>query len=199
MPRQLSEAEVSAFRSEICRVAVEVVVARGYQAVTMREIARRLGCSAMTPYRYFANKSEIFAAVRAECVARFREWMEREAARAADVDDPIEVLRRMGRAYVAFALAEPRAYRLMFEVAELAPGAGAVPRAEAETWGMLLEAARSAVARGALKGDPEVVAHLFWAGFHGIVALHHSGRLQLGKTLDDLIEPTLDLLTGGQS
>jgi len=195
MPRLLTDDEVDEFRREICKVAVELFVDRGYEAVTMRQIARRLGCSAMTPYRYFANKAEIFEAVRAECTGRFGAWIEAEVARTAGVCDPIEVLRGLGRAYVGFALAEPRAYRMMFEVTGDQAQQSMIAQDE-RAWELFLAAARRAVEGGAIDGDPLVLAHLLWAEMHGIVALHQSGRLQLGKSLDDLIEPALDLLLG---
>ncbi len=198
MARELTEEEVIAFRAGLCRVAVDLFVERGYEAVTIREIARRLGCSAMTPYRYFANKAEIFDAVRSECFGRFGEWMQRESALHAPDLDPVERLRALGRSYVGFALAEPRAYRVMFEVERVDPSEFP-PARDLESWYPLLEAATAAVSAGALRGDPEVVAHLLWAALHGIVALHHANRLQLGKSLDDLVEPALSLLLGESS
>ncbi len=196
MSRELSEAEVEAFRAEVCKVAVELFVDRGYEAVTIREIARRVGCSAMTPYRYYANKAEIFDAVRSECFARFGEWVQREVAAFAPDLGPIERIRALGRCYIGFALVEPRAYRMMFEVERLEPTDGVYER-DLKPWYPLLDATRDAVAAGAIKGDVETLAHLFWACLHGIVALHHAGRLRLGRTLDDLVEPSLDLMLRG--
>lgn len=195
MPRELTEEEISSFRDRLSHVAVDLFTARGYEAVTVREIARRLGCSAMTPYRYFANKGEIFDAVRSECFARFAEWMRREIESFDPAMAPVERLRRLGRCYVRFALAEPRAYRMMFEVERLDPPE-VLPERDVESWQPLLEATRAAVASGEVEGDPEVLAHLYWAGLHGIVALHHAGRLKLGKTIDELIEPALDQFYG---
>lgn len=196
MPRELSPDEVASFRADLSRVAVDLFVERGYEAVTIREIARRIGCSAMTPYRYFANKAEIFDAVRSECFARFGQWIGREVERMPAGIDPLERLRVLGRCYVRFALAEPRAYRMMFEVERIEPTDDLDPR-DLESWYPLLDATRDAVAAGVIRGDPEVLAHLYWAGLHGIVALHHARRLQLGKSIDDLIEPALDLFLRG--
>lgn len=195
MPRELTEDEVDSFRARLSQVAVELFTARGYEAVTVREIARRLGCSAMTPYRYFANKGEIFDAVRSECFARFAESVRREVESFSDATPPLERLRRLGRCYVRFALAEPRAYRMMFEV-ERVDSPADLPERDVESWQPLLTATRAAVDSGVIDGDAEVLAHLYWAGLHGIIALHHAGRLQLGKTIDDLIEPAFDLFYG---
>ena len=45
----------------------------------MRALAEDLGCSAMTPYRYFHDKQEILAAVRAAAFDRFADAMEKAA------------------------------------------------------------------------------------------------------------------------
>ncbi len=195
MPRELTEEEVGAFRADLCRVAVDLFVERGYAGVTIREIARRIGCSAMTPYRYFSNKAEIFDAVRSECFARFGEWVHAEMATHPPDIDPIERMRSLGRSYVSFALAEPRAYRMMFEVERLDPS-DAFNERDLDTWYLFRDATQAAVEAGAGHGDPEVVAHLYWAGLHGIVALHHANRLELGKSVEDLIEPALALFLG---
>jgi hypothetical protein len=56
-----------------------------------------------------------------------------------------------------------------------------------------------AVDSGALAGDPDTLAHLFWSGVHGIVALHLAGKLALGRSLSDLIEPFIQLSIAGAS
>ena len=72
MPRAaLSPVEVEAFRDSLCAVATERFAERGYEGVTLRGLARELGCSPMTPYRYFENKAEIFEAVRTAAFERF--------------------------------------------------------------------------------------------------------------------------------
>ena len=57
MPRAaLSDHEVERFRDELCRVATLRFAEHGYGGVTLRALAAELGCSPMTPYRYFENK-----------------------------------------------------------------------------------------------------------------------------------------------
>ena len=45
-----------------------------------------------------------------------------------------------------------------------------------------------AIEAGVLKGDPDIVAHLYWSGIHGLVALHLSGMLAFGHSLEELVE-----------
>ena len=48
----------------------------GLEAVTMRQLAAELGVSPMTPYRYFGDKDDILAAVRARAFDRHAEALE---------------------------------------------------------------------------------------------------------------------------
>ncbi|MDP6541055.1 MAG: helix-turn-helix domain-containing protein, partial [Planctomycetota bacterium] len=63
MPRNLSGEEVEAFRERLRAVAERQFAERGFDGVSLRSITDELGCSRMTPYRYFRDKADIFAAV----------------------------------------------------------------------------------------------------------------------------------------
>jgi AcrR family transcriptional regulator len=113
VPRILSESEVAGFRERLCDVAARIFIEKGRNGFNMRELAARLGVSAMTPYRYFKDKDEIFAAVRARAFSRFAG--ELEAALAGEAREAGEAL---ADAYVRFALAESASYRLMFDLSQ---------------------------------------------------------------------------------
>ncbi len=187
MPRAaLSPDEVEEFRDALCEAATRLFGAHGYAGVTLRALAGELGCSPMTPYRYFDNKAAIFAAVREASFARFAQAQQSAAATARE---PVAKLRALCEAYVRFAIDEPAAYRIMFE---LDPPEDEVPHmrsAEHASWTTMRDVVAEAVATGVLRGDPDIVAHLLWSGVHGLVSLHLAGKLVLGATLDDLLEP----------
>ena len=82
--------EIESFRARLCETAMQMFADDGYDAVTLRALAEKLGCSHALPYRYFADKKEIFAAVCALGFERFAAALERAAA---GVDDPEERLR----------------------------------------------------------------------------------------------------------
>jgi len=191
----LSSVEIEAFRDRIRDAAARLFALAGYSAVTMRAIAAEVGCSAMTPYRYFASKEEIFAVVRAEAFRRFADAQERGVR---GVDDAEQRLRVLGRVYAEFARRDPDSYRLMFELGQ-APASDSpeLLREGERAWRVIRDAVGKAVDAGVLCGDPDTVAHVFWAGTHGIVSLELAGKLQLGRTLDDLIDPMADTLING--
>jgi AcrR family transcriptional regulator len=187
--------EIESFKARLCEAAMQMFADEGYEAVTLRALAERLGCSHALPYRYFADKSEIFAAVCALGFERFADALER-AGRG--VDDPEEKLRVLAHAYFRFALREPHAYRIMFELRDS-------PRRpvdeytvkEIRSWQALLHAVELAVAADVLEGDPPTLAHQYWAALHGLVSLHLAGKLSLGRGARDLLDPLMDTLLDG--
>src|SRR5215470_16054016 len=121
MPKNLSAAEVDAFRARLCAVAQHQFAASGRDGVSMRQLADALGCSPMTPYRYFRNKDAILAAVRTAAFDRFAVALETAARRTRG--DLQAQGRAVGEAYLRFALSEPEAYRLMFDLSQPHPTA----------------------------------------------------------------------------
>ena len=198
MPREaLSTDEVQAFRERICEAAAHLFAETGYEAVTLRSVAALVGCSPMTPYRYFpGGKDEIFAAVRA---ASFGEFADASSASVEGIEDPFERLTAGGREYIRFALERPDQYRLMFELTQPLTGHPEVMRQAERAWAPLREIVEGAIDAGVLSGHPDTVAHVVWAGLHGLVSLHLAGKLQMGRSIEDLIEPVLTTLALGNA
>jgi AcrR family transcriptional regulator len=129
----------------------------------------------MTPYRYFRDKDDILAAVRARAFDRFAEALEMAYAGPGSV---AERARAKRDAYVRFALEEPATYRLMFDLSQ--PTKDEYPdlvRAMARARATMTSHVRDLVAEGVLSGDPELIGQVFWAALHGAVTLHLAGKL----------------------
>ena len=153
----------------------------------MRALAAELGVSAMTPYRWLSGKEELFALVRTDAFTRFGDRLEAalDAGGAA-----MTRLRRLARAYVQFALDDPDAYRIMFELSQVeAPGdaAAALAAASKRAFAFLHDTVAACCEAGDLDGDPLTLAHLLWADTHGLVSLHLAGQLRMGRTLEQLL------------
>jgi AcrR family transcriptional regulator len=191
MPRAaLTAEELGAFRERAVAAATRLFADQGYRGMTLRSLAKVLGVSPMTPYRYFENKEELFAMVRIEAFRRFAD-AQRDAVEG--IEDPQEALRVLGRAYVSFALDEPDAYHIMFELLQ-AP-AGTYPELEVEqerAFQYILEAVQAAVEAGLLEGEPLQRAHYLWAQVHGLVSLHLAGKLLMGCSLEELVSTVFE-------
>jgi AcrR family transcriptional regulator len=187
MPKTLSAAEIDSFRTRLCDVAEKLFAAHGPDGVTIRELADALEVSSMTPYRYFKDKDTILAAVRTRAFNRFAAAME-SAANGTKQES--------GIAYLDFALANPSAYRLMFDVSQ--PTYAEYPElVEAMSRARLTmgDGLRELAADGRFKGDVELAAYVFWSAVHGAVMLELAGLLE-GSHLDarKIAQPAIDAL-----
>lgn len=198
MPRvKLSDAEITEARRQICDVALRLFARDGYEAVTMRAIAAELGWSSMKAYRYFATKQQIFIAVRSRVLVDFAAAID---AGIAGVDDPLKRLAGSFRAYAAFAIANPHAYKLAFEFYE--DDMVGFPIATNDTlrsWTIAYAAAQKAAHVGQLSGDPSLIVHTLWCAVHGLIELERSHRLIFGQDFEALIGPVIDGIIAGHA
>lgn len=99
-----------ALRERILDAARRIVMREGFAALSMRKIADAIEYSPATLYLHFDSRDEIARALCAEGYAQLLGTFEP----LAQIADPAERLRALGRAYVAFGVAHPQTYRLIF-------------------------------------------------------------------------------------
>lgn len=167
------ERERQELRQKILDAARELLVKRGFEAVTMREIAKRIEYSATALYKHFADKDTL---VRELCREDFAALARVFVEQVASSGDPVERLARAGMVYLGFAEHYPEHYRLMFmtELPPTPPEAGERddPARNAYIFlrGLIEELLRAGLLRKELT-DVELVAQTVWAGVHGAAAL----------------------------
>ena len=89
------------------RMLVEV----GYNHLSMRKIARSVGCSATSIYLHFENKDALLHALIDEGMEQLNASLQEVAAAHAD---PAGRLEALSRSYVDFGLDNPEYYEVMF-------------------------------------------------------------------------------------
>ncbi|RKR45911.1 TetR family transcriptional regulator [Paraburkholderia sp. BL17N1] len=99
-----------ALRERILDAARRIVMREGFAALSMRKIADAIEYSPATLYLHFASRDEIAQALCAEGYAQLLQTF----VPLAGIADPAERLKALGRAYVAFGVAHPETYRLIF-------------------------------------------------------------------------------------
>lgn len=195
MPKVLSQAEIDAFRAKLCTAAERRFAKYGVEGVSLRQLAEDLGCSAMTPYRYFRDKDEIVAAVRTAALNRFAESLE---AALHTKGNARQRGRAVGEAYIRFALENPDSYRLMNDAMEADPQRfPELAQAQARSRRTLTAYVEDLVNEGELQGDPEVLGHVFWATTHGLIMLKLAGRIDTKLDFNGLYRAAMRLLAKG--
>ena len=160
-------------RAELLRTSRELLDESGPGALSMREVARRTGCTHQAPYHYFTNREAILAALVRE---GFDELADRLASAREGLEgaDRREALMASGNAYVEFALRHPGVFRVMFRPDVCDPERfPEVVRASERARNELARLARY-VAGGETSLETEV---LFWSGVHGLASLLLDGPL----------------------
>jgi len=198
-PKPKTEIERQQLRTLIIDAARELFVSKGVEAVTMREIAKRIGYSATSIYLHFADKEAVLKAI---CDTDFLALAISQKS-MMQIADPVERMYALGRGYAAFALTHPNHYRLMFMTAHapMCPTDSTLQQnsAEQDAYYQLKSVVAAVYESGCFRPelkDVDLIAQTIWAGMHGVCSLQItmakdswirwseiSSRLQLMQTV----------------
>lgn len=160
-------------RAELLQVSGALLDEVGPQALSLREVARRAGCTHQAPYHYFEDREALLAALVTEGFQELTRRLRGVNDRAATVTVH-ELLVTSGEAYVAFALAQPGVFRVMFSP----------DMCDRQRFGALREAGGQAFAElqrlNALvlgTSATPASATILWAHVHGLACLLLEGPL----------------------
>jgi len=170
-------------RSALVALALEHVRKDGAESFSLREAARGAGVTSGAAYKHFADKDELLAAVATEALA----LLAQRSLKATAGLTGRKRLHASALAYIDFAAAEPRLFRLAFS------RFGSNGKTEKDGVPGAFEQLRVAVAElQADPGkpvDPDALA-LAWAVVHGIASLISDG---MWKKNDPRVEAALRL------
>jgi AcrR family transcriptional regulator len=178
-------------KEALVRAALELIAQKGPAGFTFAEAARWAGVSPAAPYRHFRDRDDLLANV----ALRGFEQFEMALARAWDNGRPdaLTALDRMGKAYLAFARAEPAYYSAMFE-SGVPPGSTPKLREAGDrAFAVLRGAAEMLCAQMPPQGRPPalMVALHIWAISHGVASLFGRGdaaQRTLPMSAEELLE-----------
>lgn len=158
-------------RTQILEAANDLLVETGDQeAVSIRAVAERVGVTPPSIYMHFADKNELIFAV---CEQHFNALDLAIQQATQGIDDPLEALRRGGRAYVQFGLDNPEQYRILFmSKPAAAPDGFQEERLKGSSaFDHLVEMVERAIAAEVFEGDAVTIAICLWVSVHGITSL----------------------------
>jgi AcrR family transcriptional regulator len=170
-PKFKSEAEKLVIRTQILDAARELFVAKGVDAVTMREIAKKIAYSPTTIYLHFKDKDALMQEL---CLTDCKKLGVALNA-ILQIEEPVSRMMAMASVYAQFALAYPNHYRMMFmttrpqytlDEADIEPSLSG--------YNLLNAVVADVFSLGHFRPEfqqPALVAQTIWAGIHGVCSL----------------------------
>jgi len=188
-------------RNTLIQAGLELLAEGGAQKLDLRKVARRAGVSHAAPYRHFADRLALIAAINEE---GFRWLAERIQSTLREVsDEPFEQLLGVALAYVRFAQENPWLIREMFSGLTI----------ERETFESLQTASKTVyrlyaevVGRGQesgkiVDGDPAALAGVLWSVLHGLAVLIIENQMRPyadgPEGIERVTRYTMEVLYGG--
>jgi len=172
------------------RAAGEIVAEKGAAALSMREVARRIGYTVGALYIVFENLDDLIVHVNEQTIIELRASLERIRGRA---NQPAQNLRLLVAAYLGFALLHTAKWRLVFE--HRLPDGQKAPATyaghTAAIFALVSERLRESGTTSDAAATAEVATAL-WSGAHGICMLAVTGKLQVATQAS--VQRLLDLL-----
>ncbi|NQD91657.1 TetR/AcrR family transcriptional regulator [Pseudomonas sp. CrR25] len=167
--------------------AAELLDEGGAAAISLREVARRAGVSHNAPYRHFADRDSLLAALAEEGFVEL----------AARMDQRAGALAALGQCYVRYALEQPGRFALMFGAGLDKARHPALQQAALALYQRLALAVREA----APQREPQVTTLAAWSLVHGLAHLLQerqvSETMGAGLSVEELGERVTRLFVDG--
>jgi AcrR family transcriptional regulator len=193
------------------RAAAEVIVEKGLGGFSLREVARRAGVSHAAPGYHFGDLRGLLTSLAIEGLEGLHHTL---SEAAAGVDDPVDRLRAIGRAYVRIAIDHPGHCVVIWRNDVVDDDHPAHQEAGLAAYGVLRDTVADLAALHNPGLDVDRAAMLAWSAMQGLVELRHKlswmdggGQTPTaqpiaqseGQVIDDLVASFTGLLVAGFS
>jgi len=164
-------------RTEILDAANRLYAEKGWESVTVDQVARGARLSRALVYVYFKDKEELLFAVGERAMRLLRD---RFIAASASKPLGMEKIEAIGRSYMTYAFEFPHYFDFVsrFHAHEIPADAGSQDlkcrNAGDEAIGVVVQAIEAGVRDGSIRsniGDPMMLAVSMWAFTHGLIQL----------------------------
>jgi AcrR family transcriptional regulator len=187
-------------RDEIREMAISAaakhVETEGYQSLTARKVASKIGYTVGTLYHVFRNFDDLVIHMNAQTIDEMAALIQQNTRKKRNPENRI---RAMAEFYVKYATDHPDRWRLVFE--HQAPRGLPTPVQMKERRDVMFEMVADnlrEISPGRIPQEIDHTATALWSGIHGICILALTGKLYLGgafsmvKLIDTLIDSVLN-------
>ena len=189
--------EKEQLRRQIISAARELFVSEGYENVSMRKIADKIEYSPTVIYLYFKDKADLLDSACQETLLGLLDTVE---LLKRDKNNPVESLRKSGKAYVEFGLEYPQDYKLTFVIRpQFQKGLGLEEGSVGErVFSYLCAMVSECVRQKAFRQvDVETTGQALWSAVHGVTLLLIDFPDFPWTATDKLIDTVIDTMIEG--
>lgn len=160
-------------RARILGAARAILYEKGYDAFSLRAVAKASGYSPSGLYEHFENKEAIRAALADDAWDQLGRHLNRATQ---NIDDPIERLIVGGEAYIEYANKNREDFLLIFSVLPCPRKSNDAHVPRGSGLAVLLRNVNLAAEHGLIRAESEEqqinIVYALWAAAHGIAHLH---------------------------
>lgn len=176
---------------KLIEAATTLLDAGGEEAVTLRAVGHTAGLSHNAPYKHFANRSALLAAV---AIISFEELAKEFGAIRTSRRKPLEKLRTAVELLIDYSHQRPARFRLLFNTPETATAGGELKAKALETFEQCRAIVQQCQEAGSLPDAPsQALTSLIFATARGLLAMESSGALHPEKGLSN-VSTSMELL-----
>jgi AcrR family transcriptional regulator len=206
MPKKpMTKVEIENTRGKILDTALNIIIEEGFNNLSLRKIASRLGVTATTIYNYYTNKDEINLMIRIRGFEKLYDLMTKRSAHFNNIEDR---LKTMISAYIEFGLTNPSYYDIMFNLhtpkyldyvgTDIEPLANTEKQNALKCLSLFMEPISKYIPAKGKKKDHFILYQLikFWSDLHGLITLNNSRLFhEVTDNVEDFIkERTSDMI-----
>ncbi|MDF9761101.1 AcrR family transcriptional regulator [Peribacillus simplex] len=180
-------------RKLVVDTAATLLQEEGPEAVTVRKVSQKMGCSTKIIYNLFVNKEGLAQQLYLDGC----KLLANEFEGTPQAADPAQHLQNLGEAFWQFSQCYSSYYKLMFggAFADFKPDEESL-NGTVTAMRQLLTVISNAQKQGLIPGqyDTELVIRVFWASLHGVIHLYMGGHLGDVQSAHAVYRQTLSLI-----
>lgn len=164
-------------KDKLIETALKIISEQGLEKITMRSLAEKIGVSRTAPYRHFPDKDALLCAIAEQGYTKFTEEIKKNIG---DLNEnPLLKLKKVGMAYVEFAIVNPVHYRLMFgnEIVQ-SKRTPELEKCVEQVFKNTLDLIEICQEKNLIRPiNPYIIANSLWSMSHGISTLLNDGQI----------------------
>ena len=185
-------------KEALLQKTMQLIETKGYEKITLRELAKLLGVSRTAIYRHFDSKEHLFETIILHGFEELKEQIQSVYDQELTI---VEKIAKTGEVYVAFAMDSSARYRLMFgdKLMQLREKSCDMDQNQLDSsFGLLVSMIQQAQEEGVFaKADPIEQAVAVWALIHGEASLLIDGHPMVLQRKKQLLKTGMNMIVTG--